>query len=93
MFFRHIKINVWSSALSLLSQAQRQSLIFFLALEKFTENTLTQADQLLEATAEVRQKKFGVENEEFIEGMVGIAVPVNDDKNRIVAALILSTTS
>jgi IclR family transcriptional regulator, acetate operon repressor len=48
---------------------------------------------LLEATAEVRQKKFGVENEEFIEGMVGIAVPVNDDKNRIVAALILSTTS
>ena len=79
--------------MSLSSQAQRQNLIFFLALEKFTENTLTQADQLLEATAEVRQKKFGVENEEFIEGMVGIAVPVNDDKNRIVAALILSTTS
>ncbi|MGY9062876.1 MAG: IclR family transcriptional regulator domain-containing protein [Rhodospirillales bacterium] len=79
--------------MSLLSQAQRQNFIFVLALAEFTENTLTQADQLLEATAEVRQKKFGVENEEFIEGMVGIAVPVNDDKNRIVAALILSTTS
>jgi len=25
--------------------------------------------------------------------VVGIAVPVNDDKNRIVATLILSTTS
>jgi IclR family acetate operon transcriptional repressor len=79
--------------LSLLSQAQRQNFIFVLALAEFTENTLTQADQLLEATAEVRQKKFGVENEEFIEGVVGIAVPVNDDKNRIVATLILSTTS
>ena len=79
--------------MSLLSQAQHQNFIFVLALAEFTENTLTQADQLLEATAEVRQKKFGVDNEEFIEGMVGIAVPVNDDKNRIVAALILSTTS
>jgi DNA-binding IclR family transcriptional regulator len=44
--------------LSLLSQAQCQNFIFVLALAEFTENTLTQADQLLEATAEVRQKNL-----------------------------------
>lgn len=64
------------------------NLISVLALEKFTENILTQADQLLEVTVEIRQKKVGVDNEEFIEGMVGIAVPVNDDKNYMVAAMV-----
>ena len=45
---------------------------------------------MLEVTVEIRQKKVGVDNEEFIEGMVGIAVPVpvNDDKNYMVAAMV-----
>lgn len=79
--------------LSLLTHRQCAELVPLLPMEKFTENTLTETDVLLDALAKTRRDRVGVDNEEFIEGMVALAVPINDDKGRMVAALAFHAPS
>ena len=73
--------------LSSLTQRQCAELVPVLPLEKFTENTITSADALLDALAQIRREHVGIDDEEFIDGMVTLAVPINDEKGRMVAAL------
>lgn len=79
--------------LSSLTQRQCAELVPVLPLEKFTENTITDADSLLAALAQTRRDRVGVDDEEFIEGMVALAVPINDEKGRMVAALAFHAPS
>lgn len=46
-----------------------------------------QPQVLLQALDEIRKDQVGIDDEEFVEGMVAVAVPINDDKGRMVAAL------
>ncbi len=73
--------------LSALTPRQRNDLVPTLPLEKFTENTITDADALVVELEKIRKDGVGVDDEEFVEGMVALAVPINDDKGRMVAAL------
>ncbi len=73
--------------LSFLTQRQCKELIPALTLQKFTENTITDADSLMAAIEITRRERVGIDNQEFVDGMVALAVPVTDARGRMVAAL------
>jgi len=79
--------------LSLLPKNQCASLISVLTFEKFTDNTIVTPDKLLEAIDQIRKDHVGIDDEEFVEGMVAVAVPINDSKGRMVAALAFHAPS
>ncbi len=73
--------------LSQLASRERKQLINTLSLERFTANTITDPDELLVELKKIRSQGFGVDNEEFYEGMVAVSAPINDSNGRICAAL------
>lgn len=73
--------------LSSLPRAKRESLISHIKLVPFTANTILDTDQLhaeLDATA---ARGYAVDNEEYIDGMVALAVPITDEAKRLYATL------
>ena len=52
-----------------------------------TTNTITQPKQLISAVNAVRRDGFAVDNEEFMLGMIALAVPILDGNGRLVATL------
>lgn len=52
-----------------------------------TPNTISSASALIEEVAAVRSDDFAVDREEFMEGMIAIAVPIRDAQKRIVSTL------
>ncbi len=73
--------------LASLQPAARKAAVEALRLEKLTENTLDNAESLMLELDKVAKQGFALDNEEFVAGMVAIAVPVKDDNNRYCAAL------
>jgi len=73
--------------LSSLTKRQCSDLVSVLSLERYTDKTITDPDQLLTALKAVRRDRVGIDDEEFVDGMVAVAVPINDDKGRMVGAL------
>ncbi len=63
------------------------------SLLPFTETTITNADKLREEIAKIRQQGFAIDNEEWEEYLRGVAVPIYDFSNRMVAALSISGVS
>ena len=63
------------------------SLIENLNLEHKTENTLTTAKILLSALVKIRKEQVGTDNEEFVDGIVSVAVPILDRQNLFFATL------
>lgn len=73
--------------LASLPKSERERFVQSIPMEKLTENTIaTPADLLAELKAIVKQG-YAIDNEEFIENMVAIAVPVHDQHGRFIAAL------
>lgn len=73
--------------LASLTPRKREALIASLDLQKLTPHTLSEPKDLVEELTRVRKQGFALDQEEFIEGMVAIAVPVADPQGRFVAAL------
>lgn len=73
--------------LSSLSAARRKRVVSELPLEQRTGNTLIDPDALAAALKRTRAEGFGTDDEEFVEGMVAIAVPVRDGQGRLAATL------
>lgn len=73
--------------LSNLPHARRQALVGRLQFEKRTDNTLTSASVLLDELSVISRRGYALDNEEFIEGMVAIAVPVLDANSKYCASL------
>ena len=65
----------------------RKSMVNSLPMKPLTPNTLVDRDTLLEELALVRKRGYALDNEEFVEGMVAMAVPVKDADRRYVGAL------
>ena len=63
------------------------SLIENLNLEQKTENTLTTAKILMSALEKIRNDQVGIDNEEFVDRIVSVAVPILDRRNRFFAPL------
>lgn len=79
--------------LSSLPERQCAAMVSVLTLEKFTDNTLVRADDLMDALTKIREDRVGIDDEEFVDGMVAVAVPINDSKERMVAALAFHAPS
>ena len=56
-------------------------------MEKKTEHTHVSADTLLDELAQVRRQGYSLDREEFLEGMVALAVPVSGPNGQFVSAL------
>lgn len=73
--------------LSSLPAARRKRVVGELPLERRTGNTLADPQALEAALKRVRADGFGTDEEEFVEGMVAVAVPVLDGQGRLAATL------
>ena len=52
-----------------------------------TANTITDPDKLIAAVTKVRADGYATDNEEFMDGMIALAVPILDGNGRLVATL------
>lgn len=88
------QVPIWCTAsgklyLSSFPRPQRDRIISKLPLTRMTRNTLCELDALkaeLDLTAE---RGMGVDNEEFIDGMVACSVPVIDEQGVLLACLFV----
>jgi DNA-binding IclR family transcriptional regulator len=62
--------------LSLRSPDERAAMIAAMPLTRYTSRTLTDASQLLHALEQSAQSKVGIDDQEFIDGVVCVSVPV-----------------
>jgi len=86
----HVPLHCTASGkllLALLPKASRERLIAQLGLTRYTENTLTDTNLLAAELGRIRANRYATDNEEFHAGLVCVAVPVADGKNRACAAL------
>lgn len=65
----------------------RHKMVDALTLDKLTPKTHGSKESLLIDLAETAKRGYATDDEEFIEGMVAIAVPVRDTQGRFIAAL------
>lgn len=56
-------------------------------LDDHTEKTITDPQAMQEEIAQIREQGYSTDNEEFMEGMVAIAVPIWDNQNRLMSTL------
>ncbi|MEW9918132.1 IclR family transcriptional regulator [Marimonas sp. MJW-29] len=56
-------------------------------LDAHTSKTLTDPDTIVAEIESVRENDYSTDNEEFMEGMVAIAVPIRDDLGRLMSTL------
>ena len=73
--------------LASLDARKRKAYAQALILDRRTANTITDPDDLLRELTLVSKRGFAFDNEEFMDGMIAIAVPVLDSDGRFLAAL------
>lgn len=66
---------------------QRETVVRALDLERHAANTITTVDAMLDELKAIRKAGYAVDNEEFKDGMVAVAVPVNNPDGRFYAAV------
>jgi IclR family transcriptional regulator, acetate operon repressor len=77
--------------LSFLPKQQRERLLKKLPLRGITSQTITSVDLLREELAEIRKKRVSFNHQEFVRGLVAIAVPVMINKERACAAVAIQS--
>ncbi len=70
-----------------LPRTKRTRLISKLSFEQYTPNTITQPDRLKDELNRLADEDIGIDNEEFIQGMVAVAVPLQDKEGHFYGAL------
>ncbi len=73
--------------LASLSPKIRTNFVSALDLTKMTQRTHTTPDTLLKELRDIRKRGYALDEEEFFDGMVAIAVPIYDPADRFLAAL------
>ena len=56
-------------------------------LDAHTERTIVDPRKLRDELNEIRERNYSTDDEEFMEGMVAIAVPILDDQGRLMSTL------
>ncbi len=69
---------------------QRDAIMAGMCFTRFRENSIASPEQFLEELACTRQRKYGLDDEEFEEHMICMAAPIFDHWNSVVAALSVS---
>jgi IclR family transcriptional regulator, acetate operon repressor len=73
--------------LSLMPAARRRRLLRAAALKRYTEKTVLDPDIIERELKRIRSTKVGIDVEEFVHGLIGLAVPVFDRRGRMCATL------
>jgi len=73
--------------LATLPNAERRRLVNVMTLDSNTSTTITTPEALLSELKQIAKQGYALDNEEFVEGMVAIAVPVRDLNGRYFASL------
>jgi DNA-binding IclR family transcriptional regulator len=73
--------------LAMLPRAERSALLRTLKLERFTPNTITDVELLEAELDRTAHKRVGIDNEEFLAGIVCVAAPVVDANDTCIAAI------
>lgn len=69
---------------------ERKEAILSKAMEKKTENTITDSDLLMAELEKIKKQGFAFDNEEFETGICCIAVPVFDKNKNVISAISLT---
>ena len=73
--------------LSTLSKTRCQKIIEKMPLQRYARNTITQVDVLHAQIQQIKDAGIATDNEEFIDGMVAIAVPIQNAQGKLFACL------
>ena len=73
--------------LASLPAAERRRLVHVMQLKPLTENTITRPDVLLDELKEIARQGYAIDDQEFFDGMVAVAVPVRDKSGRYYASI------
>lgn len=73
--------------LSDMSRARRQKLLSVAGLAAHTPHTIASLDRMEEEVELIRKQGYSIDNEEFLQGLVALAVPVRNKQGRIVAGI------
>ncbi len=76
--------------LSSLPKRRREELIGRAQLHRYTENTITELEPLRKELDEIRKRGYSIDNQEFLAGVVCLAVPLLDENGAVCAALAVS---
>ena len=66
---------------------ERRLFVRSLEMPKLALNTITDPEALLENLSEVKERGYAIDDEEFLDGLNAVAVPVKDDSGRYIASL------
>lgn len=75
--------------LACLPKAQRRRLVSVMHLEKHTETTITDPEQLLSELAATAKRGYSLDNGEFFDAMNAISAPVYDKAGRYCASVAI----
>lgn len=75
--------------LSSLPRSKREAMIEALDLKSITKNTITDTKTLLDAVETIRKDQISIDNEEYIDGIIAIAVPITDKQGRFYNSVAL----
>ncbi len=76
--------------LGFLPQKKRELFIHHVPLRRYTKNTITDPEKLAGELERIRAEGVSVDNEEFLQGVVCMAVPVAGLRRRIYTGLAIS---
>ena len=76
--------------LSAQPRARQEQILGKVPLERYTENTITDPQRLLRELESIRTAGLGVDNQEFLAGVVCVAAPVLDASGATIAAIAIS---
>ncbi|GAA3799770.1 DNA-binding transcriptional repressor XynR [Amycolatopsis tucumanensis] len=85
-----LPLNAGASALVLLAWSdpdEARAVLKSAPLQRFTPATLTDVDAVMRRLAEIREQGFSVTRGELDPDVLGIAAPIRDDEDRVVAAI------
>lgn len=86
----HVPFHCTASGKTYLASLRKQDrlrLIHARPLRQATKNTLTDPEKLQAELRKISRRGYALDNEEFIEGMVAVAVPIRDSAGRYMASI------
>lgn len=73
--------------LATMPKARRTALLAAAPLERFAPTTIVDRAALEHELERLRKRDLGIDDEEYMAGLIAVAVPVRDPRGRVVAAL------
>jgi len=82
--------SVGKLLLSVQPRKRRDEMIRATPLARYTEYTITDPEKLHVELEDIRKRGYSIDNQEFLAGVVCLAVPVRDSKGVVCAGLAMS---